>query len=102
MPVQDISGVVAIEGAFSILDGLVAGGAVDGAKLHLFKDTLNPTSATDWDTFHTNEATFKGYASKAPTWSTTGFDSTGTPVSTSSVVNFQATDATDPNSIGGA
>jgi hypothetical protein len=102
MATQDIPGAVAVEGAFSILDGLVDGGAVDGAKLHLYRDTLNPVPTTDWATFTANEATFKGYAAAAPTWSATGFDSTGTPVSSSSGVTFQATDATTPNSIGGA
>lgn len=102
MPTQESPGFVVIEGGFLVLDGLTDGGSVDGAKLHLYKDSYNPVVQDDWDTFTANEADFKGYAAAAPTWAATGYDSNGTPIATSSAVTFTASDDTVPNSIGGA
>lgn len=99
--VQDVVGNQTLEGMVEALTELIAGAFGTSSKLRLFKDTFSPTPNNVEADFIAAEADFVGYVAGTLTYGPVGLDAAGEAVSYSSRVEFQATDATTPNSIGG-
>lgn len=69
--------------------------------LHLFKDSLSPSVTSVESDFVAAECDFSGYSPAALTYGPAGIDSNGNGVSFASRVEFQNSDGSTGNSVGG-
>jgi hypothetical protein len=76
-------------------------GELTGTKVHLYKTALPVDGTTDLATFHTDEATFTGYAAKSITWLTPSVSDDGIVEVVGTVPEFRPTDSVAPNDIWG-
>lgn len=72
------------------------------AKLKLYKSSFIPTNQSLLADFVAAEADFSGYAFATLSWDAVGVDSLGNYFTEGSNSLFQASDALNPNTIGGA
>lgn len=100
--VVETPGAPTLEGSIESLTELIAGLVGTAAKLHLFKAGFSPSNNSVQADFAAQEADFVGYAPATLTFGPVGVDVQGNASSYGDRVEFQATDGTMPNSIGGA
>lgn len=88
-------------GQRQVLSGIDAGVIGTAMTARLYKSSFSPSSLSVIADFLAAEADYDGYAGIAlATW-TPGVDSAGMPILSSEEVDFQNTDGSVPNSLGG-
>lgn len=83
----------------SLVNAMVDGADYVGAKLHLFKNDINPNADTILADFE--ECDFDGYAAATVTWSNAFFDTDDIALSSGGEILFTQDDAIGNNVYGG-